>query len=177
MEYSSFIGIIQIVVPAVLVLTMAYLMLKAFFENERDQKRLDIAMKAQNATLPVRFQAYERLILLMERTSPFKLLSRFSSEDLTVPEYQLVLITAIRQELDYNLTQQLYISSEAWAVVRSTIEELIGIINTLGKQLPNEASGRDLANLIIEYFKDNEVSMPNGRAIHYLKQEAQKYMG
>jgi len=177
MEYTSIIGIIQSTVPAILVLAMGYLMLKAFFENERDNKQLDIAMKAQNATLPVRFQAYERLILLMERTAPFKLLSRFSSEDLTVPEYQLILITAIRQELDHNLTQQLYISVEGWAVIRSAIEELIGIINTLAKQLPNEASGRDLANLIIEYFKDAEVSTPNGRAIHYLKLEAKGYMG
>jgi len=183
MEHTI-IEILKIVLPATIVVVMAYLMLKGFLDNQQDYwasqerlKRLDVSLQAQNDTLAVRFQAYERLILLLERTNPFKMISQYASQDLTAPEYQFILVSAIRQELDYNLTQQLYISNEAWSVTRSTVEELISIINTLSKQLPTEATGRDLVNLLITYFKDNEVSVPNDRAIFFLKEEAKKFMG
>ena len=63
-------------------------------------------------TLKLRLQAYERLTLLAERISLQNLLSRIPNAGLTSRQMQSSLIEAIRQEYDYNISQQVYVSPE-----------------------------------------------------------------
>lgn len=183
MEYSNFMEIAKIIVPASLVLIMAYALLHTFLSNQLKEKKLDYEMQSeenalkakiatQDQTLPMRMQAYERLILLLERNTPHQLITRYNSGNLTAPEYQLLLISSIRKEMEHNITQQLYVSSPTWAVIRTSVEELIAIVNNQASTLPNEASGRDLAQKILEYFSQPNTVIPNYVAIQQLKGEA-----
>ncbi len=186
MDSSFLIDLVKIMLPSLLVLLITYLMIRSYFDNqlalkkeeveikrnEMDIKRSELAMKNEGRSVPIRLQAYERLILLLERNQPFKLLTNIYDDDLTVPEYQLLLINTIRSELEHNLTQQLYVSDDAWSVVRSSLEELINTINILAKQQPNEATGRHLKKSIVDYFMQQGVVIPNHGAIQFLKAEA-----
>lgn len=179
MDYNVFLDLVKICVPSLLVLVTTYLLISSYLDNQLKMKAHEMQMKEQelsmaqiDQSLPIRYQAYERLILFLERSHPYKLLSTIDSTDLTAPEFQLILINSIRTELEHNLTQQLYISDQAWAVVRSAIEELINEISSLAIQLPSEATGKDLGKKILNHFMDQKINIPNVSAIQVLKVEA-----
>ncbi len=71
----------------------------------------------------------------------------------------------------HNLSQQLYVSSKAWELVRNAREETIKRINTAAMQLKAEATSADLASLILMNDMDNEQSAVKN-ALDTLKSEA-----
>src|SRR5439155_17304208 len=79
------------------------------------------APQKQNSfnTAPLQLQAYERLVLLTERIALPNLVSRLNQPQLTAKEMQLLLIENIKQEFDYNASQQIYVSPVAWDAVRN----------------------------------------------------------
>lgn len=176
------------VLPAFLMLLMSYFLIDRYLrsndkarewelQSAEKTREFDLRMKTNAETMPVRFQALERLTLLMERVSPMRLLSRLSPEGLTAPEYHLIIIRSIRQEMEHNITQQIYIGDESWNMIRSVIEEQISIVNMLAKALPPEATGRDLQRAIINYMQEPSVAVPSDKGIAQLKMEARSYMG
>lgn len=185
MELELVIDILKIVLPAGMVVLVAYLILHTFLVNQVKLKNLDLAMSTQvkeieatDKTLTARFQAYERLLLLLERTTPYQLVSRYNGgNDMTSPEYQLLLINSVRTELEHNVTQQLYVSDETWTVIRTALEELLIAINNIARALPSEATGRDLANGILHYYGQEGIVTPNYIGIRQIKQEAAQFMG
>src|SRR5665647_1189006 len=68
-------------------------------------------------TVKIRLQAYERLTLLAERISFQNLLSRISNAGLSARQMQSSLIEAIKQEYDYNISQQVYVSPEVLSLI------------------------------------------------------------
>lgn len=160
-------------VPAALVLGACYLMVKRFLDNESKLKLIELKKGMQKETLPLRFQAYERLILLLERITPNNLLVRVNRNGATAREIQIELITTIRAEFDHNLTQQLYVSSQAWEVTRNAKEDVIKIIKIAMAQLAEKNMGMDLNKAILEIILKNEI-MPTQKAIEFLKREARQ---
>lgn len=165
------------VLPAFLMLLMAYFLIDRYLKSNEKAREFDLMMQTNAETMPVRFQAYERLTLLMERISPMKLLSRLSPEGLTAPEYHLIMIRSVRQELEHNITQQIYVGDETWHMIASVVEEQISIINGMADRLPTDATGRDLQKAIIEYMKDPEVIIPSDKGLAQIKKEARSYLG
>lgn len=115
----------------------------------------------------LQLQAYERLVILAERISIPSLVSRSNQPGLGKSEMQQLLTQTIRQEFDHNLSQQIYVSSEAWEAVRNLKEQNIHLINQIAGVLPSEASGTDLNRSILDFV----VQQPNG-SMHALVQEA-----
>src|SRR5690606_18732338 len=96
-------------------------------------------------TLPLRLQAYERLTLFIERINPTNMLVRVHVSGTTVRELQQFLVDEIRTEHQHNITQQLYVSAQAWAVVSRIKEDSIGMINSAASGLSPEASSVELS--------------------------------
>ncbi len=103
-------------------------------------------------------QAYERLVLLTERISLPNLISRLNKPGISAFEMKIILTENIKQEFDYNSTQQLYVSPVSWDAVRNLKEQNIMIINQVAAALPPEASAADLNKKILELI----LSQPNG---------------
>ena len=61
------VDILQITIPTVVVMLTAYLIIKKFFENARHEREEDFKRKSLEQLLPLRLQAYERLVLYLER--------------------------------------------------------------------------------------------------------------
>ena len=80
---------------------------------------------------PQTVQAYERLIILMERVDLQKLTSRVAPISTLKQDYANFLIQNIEQEFDFNITQQLYVSEEAWALIetakQATIQQILKV--------------------------------------------------
>lgn len=171
--------LLKISIPAVAVLVTAWLLLSNMLDNslkmrqlELSQQRMQLNSKRSQDALPVRLQAYERLSLFLERMHPQALIQRTREENMTAPEMQMALITTIRTEFEYNITQQIYVSSEVWAMIRGATEEMISIINQLSVKLPTEASGTDLSLSFLRYFLTDTGVLPTQKALDQLNDEA-----
>lgn len=144
--------ILKYILPSVVTFLAAWYVLKSFLENEQKKKILEIQMKGGEAALPLRLQAYERIMLLLERISIQNLLVRATLPGKTAKELHAYLIGTVRQEFDHNLSQQLYVSMETWELVRSAKEEVLKVINTTYSKMPEDASGKDLVEAIMESY-------------------------
>lgn len=154
MEYI--IDLAQIIVPGAMILYLAYLLVRSFLNGQRDELLLQMRQKNQEAVLPIRLQAYERVCLLLERIAPENLLPRVSNKEFSARQLQGVLISEIREEYNHNISQQVYMSDEAWMYVAGGVENLISLINESANELSAEASGLDLARVLFEKRMQSE---------------------
>jgi hypothetical protein len=163
--------LLKYTVPSLVVLAAAYYLLKMFLDKEAEKSQMQIKVDLQKISLPVRMQAYERLVLLLERIEPAGLLVRTNTPGMTALQLQSALVQSIRSEFEHNLSQQLYVSTKVWEMVRNAREETIKRINTSAMKLPAEATSADLASLILINDIDAEQSAVKG-ALDLLKEEA-----
>src|ERR1017187_4937409 len=127
-------------------------------------------------TLKLRFQAYERLTLLAERISLQNLLSRIPYAGLSSRQMQSSLVDAIRQEYDYNVSQQVYVSPELWRAVNNLKEQNIYVVNQLAATMPFQASAMDLNKQIIDFLITNPKASLHNIVLEALNFEAKKIM-
>ena len=163
--------LLKYIVPSLVVLATAYYLLKMFLDKETEKNQVQMRMDVQKISLPVRLQAYERLVLLLERIEPAGLLVRTNVAGMNAAQLQKALIQAVRSEFEHNLSQQLYVSSKVWEMVRNAREETIKRINSAAMKLPAEATSADLASLILINDIDAEQSVGK-TALDALKAEA-----
>lgn len=163
--------LLKYTVPSLVVLATAYYLLKLFLDKEAEKNQHQMRLDVQKISLPVRMQAYERLVLLLERIEPAGLLIRTNTPGMNASGLQSALIHVIRSEFDHNLSQQLYVSTRAWEMVRNAREESIKRINAAAMKLASEATSADLASLILINDIDTEQSAVKG-ALDLLKSEA-----
>ncbi|CAH1001285.1 hypothetical protein LEM8419_02186 [Neolewinella maritima] len=77
----------------------------------------------------LRLQACERFTLMLERISIPNLLLRIPpGEDSAPREYTAELLLAIRQEVEYNITQQIYVSDSLWRIVTQSRDNISMLI-------------------------------------------------
>jgi hypothetical protein len=168
---SALYELLKYTVPSLVVLATAYYLLKMFLDKETEKTQLQMRLEVQKISLPIRMQAYERLVLLLERIEPAGLLVRTNLPGMNASQLQSALIQTIRSEFEHNLSQQLYVSTKAWEMVRNAREETIKRINTSAMKLTPEATSTDLASLILINDIDAEQSAVKG-ALDLLKSEA-----
>ncbi|PSR06437.1 MAG: hypothetical protein BRD49_00490, partial [Bacteroidetes bacterium SW_10_40_5] len=121
--------LLKILLPSVVVFLTAYYLINNFLETQQKNKMLELQLSNKQTILPVRLQAYERVLLLLERISPENIVMRIRKPDMTAADLQVALVNEVRNEFDHNLSQQLYLSDDAWYMVKSAKEEVIRIIN------------------------------------------------
>ena len=123
---------------------------------------------------PIKLQAYERIVLFLERISLESLLVRVSSPDMTASQLHSALLNAIRSEFEHNLSQQIYMSQQAWEVVRNARSNMIKIINSEVEKMPPDSSGMALSKHLLEKIMELEKE-PTRAAIDYVKGEIAGY--
>jgi hypothetical protein len=124
----------------------------------------------------IRLQAYERLILLTERIALPNLISRTSQPGLSGRDTQYLLTQTIKQEFDHNITQQIYVSTEAWDAVRNLKEQNIHIVNQVASFLPAEFTGAELNRQLLEMMIQNPKASLHTIVSEVLSFEAKKLM-
>jgi hypothetical protein len=171
-QMDVFLEILKYTFPALLMLLLTYLILSNFVDNEEKRRAYSLRKNSQKNALPLRLQAIERITLFLERITPSSLLVRHSSVGLTVKQYQAILLKAIRDEFEYNLSQQVYVSEEAWRMVVTAKSATVSIINNIAAKLPADTAGLELSKKVLEDTMDMN-QFPTRTAINYLKKEIQ----
>lgn len=163
-----------IVVILFLVLLLAFVWILTEFSAMK--KELAERKNVEPETLRLRLQAYERIALLAERISLQSLLSRNNNASLTYRQMQSSLIDSIKQEYEYNISQQIYVSPEVWRAINNLKEQNIYIVNQLASTLPPQASGMDLNKHIIDYLINNSNASLHSIVLEAINFEAKKIM-
>ena len=97
-------------------------------------------------------QAYERLVLFLERMNPDNLVLRCYEPTMDSKLLKDVMVQNIRNEFEHNLSQQLYISNEAWALIKNAKEEMISTINTVFTKEEKTITPTGFAGKLFEQF-------------------------
>jgi len=165
----------DLTVVSIIIASLAlFIAIIAWFRTAGQKTEPVSAEKFQST--PLRLQAYERLVLLTERIALPNLISRLNQPGISAYEMKTILTENIKQEFEYNSTQQLYVSQLSWDSVRNLKEQNIMVVNQVANTLPPTASSSDLNKKILEVL----LSQPGG-ALHELvaqsiNQEAKKLM-
>lgn len=172
--------ILKYTLPSIVVFLTAYFLLKQVFDKQTEQIQIELKAELRRENLkmltPIRMQAYERLVLFLERISPSNLILRQNQAGLTTFQFQTQLIHAIREEFEHNLSQQLYIGTSVWEQVVQAKEEVVRLINTAASQLKSDEASSKLGQLIINTEKS--LKMPVIKlAINRLKEEMEQNLG
>ncbi len=162
--------ILKYTVPAFIVFLTTLVMLRGWSRNEDRQRKKEFNMHLADEILPVRLQAYERIILLLERIAPDSMILRLGRTDYSARQLQQELLTTVTSEYEHNLAQQTYVSNEAWEMVKAAKNQVINLINGTASELKPDASGPTLAKLILERLTELK-NPPSQAAIDFLKQE------
>lgn len=165
--------LLKILLPAGIVLFAMYLVVKSFLEKDFEKKLAEIKIKNTEKILPVRLQAYERVVLLLERINPANSIVRLRNPKLNAAQFQNLLISSIREEYNHNLSQQVYISPKAWMNVKQSKEESISLINRVAQNIDPEESSGVLGKKIIETMVQANFD-PCASSIALIKKEIQE---
>ena len=125
-------------------------------------------------TRPLQLQAYERLVMLAERIALPNLVSRANQPGLNAREMQRLLIESIKQECEYNATQQIYVSPVAWEAIKNLKDQNMLIINQVAASLPAEASGLDLNRMLLDFVMTQKKGALHSIVLEALNYEAKK---
>ncbi len=162
--------LLKVILPAGLVLWAMYLTVSSFIKKDLVQKELDIKAKTTKTLLPIRLQAYERMALFLERISPNNLLIRLNGRAVNVTDFQQLMLAEIREEFSHNLSQQVYMSDEAWTTIKNAMNETVALINLSAKDLAPDAPALELSKRIFEVVMNKGVNSSD-EALRLVKQE------
>ncbi len=164
----------KLLIPASLVLYAMYLTLKSVMEKDVEKKEVELKIKNYETILPLRLQAYERLALLLERISPHNIMLRLNNPNYSAKEFQIILIKEIREEFNHNLSQQIYISEEAWTFLKKSVEDTINLINQCSLNLKDDAKSVDLTRSVLGNLMQSETDSI-AQALSQLKKEVSQF--
>lgn len=172
---EMFIDILKITIPSLIVFLTAWVLLRNMIRNDQDKRRQEIIMQNSRTIVPIRLQAYERIVLFLERTSIESLLVRTNTPGMTAGQLHSALLGAIRSEFEHNLSQQIYMSQQAWEVVKNARSNTTKIINTEFEKAPDTVSALEFSKQLLEKVMEIEKE-PNRTAVEYIKNEVARMM-
>ncbi len=167
------IDILKITLPALLVLLTSYFLLHKMLRNENERRKFELKKKIAPETIKIKLQAYERLAMLLERTNPATLILSLITPGMTCLELQKELLTQIRTEFTYNISQQIYISDDLWSALKIVQENLLKLVNISAEDIERNAPATELAEKIISIYNANSEN-PTIIAIEMLKKEVRE---
>ena len=145
------------------------------FNKERSKKQVENTAPA-DSTRPLQLQAYERLVVLADRIALPNLISRASQPGMSAKEMQSLLTESIKQEVEYNTSQQIYVSAAAWDAIRNLKDQNMLIINQVAASMPEDAKGIELNKRLLEFVMNQQKGSLHTIVSDALNYEAKKLM-
>jgi len=166
--YSEIIGLLGLIV---LVVAVFFLLYNYFLNRHFSFAKVK---SQQEIVFPLRLQAYERMALFLERIKPSNMFTRLNFENLSVQDLQMEVISDVKNELNHNIAQQIYIEPATWEKIvlaaNSTANDLNGCIlesNNLGSS----------KEIVLQILRNQNLSSADliDDALKSLKHEIQLY--
>ncbi|MCH1613236.1 MAG: hypothetical protein L7S72_08065 [Flavobacteriales bacterium] len=137
-------------IPLAGILVATYLMLQHFQNKSAFEKEKEIDIQKTKTFFPLQIQAYERVILFLERIDPNNMIIRTHKNGMNAITLHRELLKIVREEYTHNMSQQIYIHPKSWKTVLNAKDETIQILNVAVNNLSADSSGLDLSAKIFE---------------------------
>ncbi len=167
---ETFLEILKYILPAFITFGATYFVINKFLDTEHRKQLLVLRQENQKITTPLRLQAYERLVLFLERIAMDKLVLRVTKPGMNAKLLKADLLRTIQEEFDHNLTQQLYTTNTSWETVKKAKDESLKIVNMAAAKVNPDANATDLGQQIFEIMMKLDKS-PSQIGILILKKE------
>lgn len=170
------IEILKLLLPSLFVFLTAWIVLRAFLNRENDvvqglltrdaeNRRVDLLKTTNETLLPMRLQAYERMTLFCSRIEIGKLVTNTNvTPDMTAEMYKMALTLQVDEELNHNITQQVYMTDDLWNIILLAKKEVTQICQKLYNDLVNEyeqkgidgvPSAKNFLDALVAYLQQN----------------------
>jgi len=123
------------------------------FTTLKEKELKTLAIKEGN---DLRFQAFERMTLFLERMKPVNLVARF---DKTLAPHEFLYLTekSIQEEFEYNAAQQVYISSINWKNILIAKDQILALLRSTHEGLGDQANLEDFKSLfLLNYVNEGD---------------------
>ncbi len=163
--YPFLFDILKYTIAGTGVVWVAFYLVKPYLDRTERIQVLELKKAAGSQLLPLRLQAYERIILLIERINPAAMLIRLNAPAYNAAELHTIIINEVREEFQHNITQQIYVTSRAWGVVKRVKDDTVNLVNNVVRALPPDASGLDLGKIVLSQLgqlEDNPYDIAAG---------------
>ena len=170
------IEILKLLIPSLFVFLTAWIVLRAFLTRETDviqgilardaeNRRVDLLKTTNETLLPMRLQAYERMTLFCSRMEIGHLVTNTNATPtMTAEMYKTALILQVEEELNHNVTQQVYMTDDLWSIILLAQKEVTQICQKLYIDLVNEyekkglegvPSAKHFLDALVIYLQEN----------------------
>lgn len=125
------------------------------------------------ATTNIRYRAYERLTLVLERMEPERLVAELDLNALSVQQMLGAILQKLRAEVDYNLSQQIYVSDELWDEILLARDQMAAFATSIAQRIPADSTALQYAQAMAKAYHNNGPT-PKDRALETLKKEVRE---
>ena len=157
--------------PAIITGGVAFGLLHKFFKNEENKRKFELLRENQRLGLPIRLQAYERIVLFLERINPISLMMRVEPNSLDAQNYATLLIHTIQTEYEHNIAQQIYFTHESWEIILKAKNSIITQIRRFSIE-GEVKSGEELRTKLLQELTQTESA--SAVAISFIKEELKR---
>lgn len=167
---TAFLEILKYSIPALIVFATVYYLFHNFLTQQYQLEALKLKQNMGKDLIPLKFQAYERLMMLCERMSVDNLAFRLSHPDMSTVELKNAMLIAIQQEYEHNVSQQVYVSDNLWKIIQLAKEQVQTVIS--------DVSGNTTTEIILNaknHFQELKMD-PLTYAKNAIRSEAQLLM-
>lgn len=171
---QQLIEILKYTLPAVIVFLTAYFLITRYMQTVAAERALEFKLKRDKDILLLRLQAYERMTLFLERVNFKSIIGRIDEANLSSSDIQFAIKESIRIEFEHNLSQQIYVSSNAWRLIVSSKNEMLKTVDMIGQQVDNKATSQVFINTLLGAIANTNAPLPTEQALEFLKAECRE---
>ncbi len=162
--------VLKYTIPALVVFLSVYFILKQYLASQYELKALELRNKYSKNAIPLKLQAYERLLLFCERISIPNLIMRLKTRNMTAEALQNAMMISVQKEYEHNMAQQLYASQQLWDIISLAKNDILSIINNQSSKVSSQESANVLTDSLFAQLKQMK-SSPLDLAIQAIKEE------
>lgn len=168
---TIFLEILKYILPSLVVFAAVYFIQKQYLQKEYNLKMLELKSKYSKDAIPLKLQAYERLLLFCDRIRLYNLILRLKSPNMTAEELKTSMIIAVQKEYEHNMAQQLYTSHKLWDIIELAKNNIIDTISDSSISSDKSTRAESYAQALLQ--KNNANSTDTIKiAINAIKEEA-----
>ena len=175
LSFKIMLNAIALILFSLIFAVLAYLIFsltKKYFDQQSNARALEIQQQRLQATLPLRLQAYERLLLLCERITIPNLVGRLRTEGASASDLRMAMLMAIKQEFEHNVTQQIYVSEKLWKILLMARDNTANTLDIVAQKLEDNATAEAFIGEMSAFLSEQGDTNSVGMAQSAIRQEA-----
>lgn len=170
MDTTLIISLAAVLISGILIIVTAYMVLKNMSKNLEVTLRSEIIRQNNQDISKLKLAAYERLALLLERTSIPSLIQKFKQSAGGPAQVSEMMQYAIIEEFNYNLSQQVYVSAQTWTTIKIVKEQTLILIKSTEKLLSENATKADYFGALITRLQESG-EIPHEKGLQMIRSE------